>query len=125
VAAMSKAGSATIVLGQSRTPVTDPAARLEPESPRIDVVAVLLAQVRDRLPRPREQIDELGLRRVPERSAQQIHVERLGEACVGDGGGQAEAGQLIGCHQAFGQPRAEGEQRHRRAFAQDAASADL
>ena len=39
--------------------------------------------------------------------------------------GQAERGQLVGRLEAFAEPRAEREQRHRRALAHDAALADL
>ena len=57
--------------------------------------------------------------------ADQVHVQRLGEARIGDGGRQAEAGELVGRRQAFRQPRAERQQRDRRALAHDAALADL
>ena len=41
--------------------------------------------------------------------AQEIHVERLGEARIGDGGGKPEASKLIGRYETFRQPGAEGQ----------------
>jgi hypothetical protein len=55
----------------------------------------------------------------------QIMVERLGEAGVGNGGGEAGSIQIIGRLQAFGQPCAEGQKRHLRAFPHDSALADF
>ena len=56
---------------------------------------------------------------------QQIGVERLGKARIGDRGRQAERGQFVGRLQAFAEPRAVGQQRHLVAFAHDAALADF
>ena len=56
---------------------------------------------------------------------QQVGVERLGKARIGDRRRQAERGQFVGGLQAFAEPRAVGEQRDLVAFAQDAALADL
>ncbi len=56
---------------------------------------------------------------------QQVGVERLGEARVGDRGREPARGELVGGLEAFGQPRAEREQRDLGALAHDAALADL
>ena len=55
----------------------------------------------------------------------QVGVERLGEAGVGDRRRQAVGVELLGRLEAFGEPRAEGEERDLAALAQDAAAADL
>ncbi len=52
-------------------------------------------------------------------------VERLGEARIGDRRRQPERRELVGRLQAFGEPRAERQQRDLAAFAHDAALADL
>ena len=54
----------------------------------------------------------------------QLRVQRLGEAGVGDGGREAARGQLVGGLQRLGQPRAERQDGDRRALAHDAALAD-
>ena len=55
----------------------------------------------------------------------EIGVERLGEAGIGDRGRKPVAGQLVGRLEAFAEPRAVGQQRDLVAFAHDAAAADL
>ena len=55
----------------------------------------------------------------------QLLVQRLGEAGVGDRGRQAARGQQIGGAQHFLQPGAQGQDGHRRSLTQDAAAADL
>ena len=58
-------------------------------------------------------------------AADQVVVERLGEARIGDGGRETERGELVGGLEALGEPRAERQDRDRRALAHDAALADL
>ena len=55
----------------------------------------------------------------------QLDVERLGEAGVGDGGREAPRRQHVGGLQALGQARAEGQDGDGGALAHDAALADL
>ena len=55
----------------------------------------------------------------------QVGVERLGEARIGDGGRQAEGGELLGGLQRFAKPGAERQDRDLAALADDAALADL
>ena len=54
----------------------------------------------------------------------QLAVERLGEARVGDGGREAARAELLGRLQRLGEPRAERQDRDARALANDAALAD-
>ena len=58
-------------------------------------------------------------------AADEVVVERLGEARVGNRRRQAERGELVGRLEAFGEPRAERQDGDRGAFAHDAALADL
>ncbi len=57
--------------------------------------------------------------------ADQILVERLCETRVGDGGRQAERGELVGGLEAVGKPRAERQDGDGGTLAHDAAAADL
>src|SRR5262249_11058774 len=56
---------------------------------------------------------------------EEVDVERLGKARVGDRGRKPERGKLVRRFEAFGKTRAEREQRHFGAFAQYAPLADL
>src|ERR1700728_4787957 len=56
---------------------------------------------------------------------QQIDIERLGEAGVGDRCRQTVGGEFVGRLETFAEPRAEREQRDLGTFAQDAAFADF
>ena len=57
--------------------------------------------------------------------ADQVLVERLGEARVGDRGRQPVARELVGGRQALLKPRAERQQRHAGALAHDPPATDL
>ncbi len=58
-------------------------------------------------------------------AADQVGVERLGKAGVGHRGAEPLGRQILGRHQAFGEPRAEAQDRDLAALAHDAALADL
>src|SRR5690606_39758068 len=55
----------------------------------------------------------------------QLAIERLDEAQIGDGGGEAARFQLLGCLERFGQAGAERQQSHLGALPYDTAFADL
>ena len=57
--------------------------------------------------------------------ADQRHVERLGKAHIGNGGGKSLGIQRVGGGHGFAQARAEADDGDRGAFAHDAALADL
>ena len=58
-------------------------------------------------------------------AADQVFVQRLGEARIGDGGGKPHRRQFLGRLQGFAQARAEAEDGYRQAFAEHPALADL
>src|SRR5512144_903926 len=61
---------------------------------------------------------------VPRELPHQVLIEWLGEARIGDGGGEPEGGELVACFQRLAEPRPEGEDGDDRALAEDSPLAE-